>query len=139
MNDKTLRHVLNLRKEIAPIWVKADPTWHVGDPIQTENCPYTADELRDDGWVGMYHPEQPELTVPKEHMKIKVVVSCSNANGEPDFFPCAVVVSQEEYDNGEHYDQAIEIAVGENYEAPFFAYDENDEGFKWFKEKYLTD
>ena len=57
---------------------------------------------------------------------VKCVVACRNANGEPDFFPCTVNASQEQYDEGEHYDEAEQIAAEQGYEKPFLVYDEND-------------
>jgi hypothetical protein len=64
-------------------------------------------------------------------MKIKCVVACVNAQGEPDF--CCVIVecSQEQYELGEHYDRARQAASDGGYENPMLVYDEND-GPRWF-------
>ncbi|MFA7219056.1 MAG: hypothetical protein WC119_00830 [Synergistaceae bacterium] len=58
-------------------------------------------------------------------MKVKCTVACVNANGEPDFHFVTVKCTQEQYDNGDHYDAAKQDAEKEGYE-PFLAYDEND-------------
>jgi hypothetical protein len=59
-------------------------------------------------------------------MDIRCVVACKNASGQPDFFGCTLTATQEEYDNGEHYDAAAVAAEEEGYEGPFVVYDEND-------------
>lgn len=58
-------------------------------------------------------------------MTIKCIVAAVNASGEPDFFFCKVECSKEQYDNGEHYEAAEELAEEEGYE-PKLAYDERD-------------
>jgi hypothetical protein len=66
------------------------------------------------------------------NMKVTCVVACANSNGEPDFYPCIVDCSQEQYDNGEHYDAAKDAAADAGYE-PYLAYDHNDAGFAMLK------
>jgi hypothetical protein len=61
-------------------------------------------------------------------MSIKCVVSCTNSNGEPDFWACYVGCNQKQYDNGDHYEVAKQAAEAEGYE-PHLVYDENDPGF----------
>lgn len=63
-------------------------------------------------------------------MKIKCVVSCRNAGGEPDFFPAIVELTQEQYDEGEHYEKADDEAAGAGYDTGYLVYDEND-GPSW--------
>ncbi|WP_018079315.1 hypothetical protein [Thiobacillus denitrificans] len=63
-------------------------------------------------------------------MKIKVFVLCKNASGEPIFHAVELEVTQAEYDNGEHYEKAIEDAEEEGYEPPFEAFDQNDPAAK---------
>lgn len=72
-------------------------------------------------------------------MKIKVIVACENASGEPDFHYCTVVCTKEDYEQGFHYQVAEYQAKEEGY-TPFLAYDENDDAgqlllplFKWSK------
>ena len=60
-------------------------------------------------------------------MKIKCVVACTNAQGDPDLFSCVVECSKEQYDNGDHYDMAKDLARDDDYEGPdMVAFDEND-------------
>lgn len=58
-----------------------------------------------------------------------VAVVGHNANGEPDVFMTEVVCSQEQFDNGEHYDLAKEQAVAEDFD-PSIAFDPNDEAWR---------
>lgn len=72
-------------------------------------------------------------------MQIKCVVACDNSEGIPDFFPCVVECSQEEYDEGNHYDSAREMALDANYGGKMVVYDEND-GPEWlFKQLHPAD
>lgn len=70
-------------------------------------------------------------------MIIKCVVAAHNGMGEPDFFFCLVECSEEQYDNGDHYDRAEELADAEGYEGPKVTFDEKDgpdflfERFAW--------
>jgi hypothetical protein len=59
-------------------------------------------------------------------MQLRCIVACHNASGAPDFYPCTVEVSLEQYDEGEHYERAEEKARDSGYEGPMLAYDEND-------------
>lgn len=59
-------------------------------------------------------------------MKIRCVVSCVTADGTPSFFPCEVEVTQEEYNNGSHYDMAKDMAFEADFEQCGVVYDEND-------------
>ena len=60
----------------------------------------------------------------------KVIVLCTNAEGAPEFHSCTPEVTQEQYDNGEHYDLAKENAEDNGYEEPMVAFDENDPAAK---------
>jgi hypothetical protein len=55
----------------------------------------------------------------------KVMVACTNSNGEPDFFFCKIRCTPEQYNNGQHYVCAEQAAIDEGYE-PRMAFDEND-------------
>lgn len=72
---------------------------------------------------------------PKEVPHIKVVVACTNANGEPDFTFCVVKHRQEQYDEGDHYDAAINQACENGYEGDMVCYDQND-GPAWLFEHF---
>lgn len=69
-------------------------------------------------------------------MEIKCVVACRNCEGVPDFYFCKVKCSQEQYDNGEHYEIAEDAASKEGYEGPLLAYDEND-GPDWLFDHFV--
>jgi hypothetical protein len=62
-------------------------------------------------------------------MIIKCLVACTNSNGEPELLHIPVECSQEEYDNGKHYEKAKAAAEDEGYESPVWVADENDPGF----------
>jgi hypothetical protein len=59
-------------------------------------------------------------------MQIKVVVSCRACDGTPDFFATTIECSQEDYDEGEHYELAADRACEAGYEEISICYDEND-------------
>ena len=51
-------------------------------------------------------------------MHVNCVVACRNASGVPDFFACAVEVTQAEHDEGDHYDRAQERAAEAGFAKP---------------------
>jgi hypothetical protein len=57
----------------------------------------------------------------------KVMIACTNANGESDMFVCAVEVSDSEYQNGVHYDLAKVVAEENGYEAPYVCFDQHEQ------------
>lgn len=57
---------------------------------------------------------------------IKVAVIASDAMGSPTFLMSEHVVTQDEYDNGVHYERAKELAYDEEYEGPMSAFDSRD-------------
>ncbi|MEL0637663.1 hypothetical protein V6259_12920 [Marinomonas sp. TI.3.20] len=59
-------------------------------------------------------------------MNIKFNVACYNANGEADFFPCDVTVTQEQFEDGQHINMAEALAAAEGYEAPYVCFLESD-------------
>ena len=69
-------------------------------------------------------------------MTIKCVVACRNAEGVSDFYFCKVDCTQEEYDNGSHYELAENSAISEGYEGPYVAFDEND-GPDWLFDHFV--
>lgn len=61
-----------------------------------------------------------------EKMNIKVAVACSDSAGTPSFFITTVAVTQEEYDDGFHYELAQDDAIEEGFESPFVCFDESE-------------
>ena len=59
---------------------------------------------------------------------IKCVVACINSNGEPDFFFVKISGTEDQINDGYHYDMAKKYCNSEGYES-HLAYDENDCGF----------
>lgn len=55
-----------------------------------------------------------------------VVVMCRNAEGAPDFHTCGCAVTQEEYDEGMHYDMAMKNATDNGFENVCMAFDASD-------------
>ena len=64
--------------------------------------------------------------------EIKVVVSCRNSNGQPDFYFTTVSVNENAYNDGTHYDIAEEDARLAGYDV-FCSFDEKDPAFKYIK------
>lgn len=58
---------------------------------------------------------------------VKVAVVCVNANGEPDIHTCSPEVTEEQIDNGHHYDLAKQNAVFNGYREPMIAFDLKDD------------
>lgn len=58
--------------------------------------------------------------------RVKVIVLCRNSAGESEFHSCTPEVTQEQYDNGDHYDLAKENAADNGFEEPMVAFDQND-------------
>lgn len=76
----------------------------------------------------------------------KVVVLCTNANGDPSFHTCTPSVTQAGLDEGEHYELAKENARDTGYEGPMLAFDSMDEAahqlgdiVKWLSEDDLRE
>ncbi len=59
-------------------------------------------------------------------MTIKCVVAGYNANGEPDFYFCKVRCTEQQMDNGDHYDRARRAASENGYEGSAVSIDEFD-------------
>jgi len=58
-------------------------------------------------------------------MIINMVVAANGFDG-PDLYFCKIECSQEQYDNGDHYERAKEAASDNGYEGPMVAFDQND-------------
>lgn len=57
---------------------------------------------------------------------MKCAVFCRNASGEPDIFYCQIDAHPIAVQDGEHYEQAVQLAIAKGYEGPFLACDEYD-------------
>jgi hypothetical protein len=74
-------------------------------------------------------------------VKIKVLVFCTNASGTPDIYRTERTVSEDQYEQGQHYyDAAMEAAL-KGYEEPWVFVDAQDvrgmdieEAVKWLKD-----
>lgn len=55
---------------------------------------------------------------------VVVVTTCITSDGTPDFALNEIEVTQEEYDNGVHYDRADDRLIDAGYEEPFVHFDE---------------
>lgn len=67
-----------------------------------------------------------------------VIVACRDAGGSPTMVGYYVKVTQEEYDNGDHYDKAYELAEADGYEGNFIGYDNSEHGDIIAMAEYLT-
>jgi hypothetical protein len=76
--------------------------------------------------IELTHEENvmPQLLYPK------VIVLCTNSNGEPEFHSCAPEATQQQIDDGAHYDLAKENAGFNGYSEPMMAFDANDQAAK---------
>lgn len=61
---------------------------------------------------------------------MKVIVLCTNSQGVPEFYGCAVQATADEYAEGQHYEMAKAQAQREGYEAPMMAFDGGDTAAK---------
>lgn len=72
-------------------------------------------------------------------MALKVVVSCQDAWGVPNFVGCTVHCTEEQYSAGEHYSRALNYAVENGYDTKdSVVYDERDGFLKWLFENVDT-
>jgi hypothetical protein len=58
--------------------------------------------------------------------RIAIVTACTRADGLPDFAITNVEVTQEEYENGVHFDLAEQLLAEQDYEKPFVHFDQYD-------------
>ena len=65
-------------------------------------------------------------------MNIKCIVACHNSNGEPDLFFVKVEATEDQIENGEHYDRARREAELCGYDAGITSvtFDESDSAGK---------
>ncbi|ABM97002.1 hypothetical protein [Methylibium petroleiphilum] len=61
-----------------------------------------------------------------ETRPVKVIVLCRNSEGAPEFHTCAPECTEDQVENGEHYELAKENAGFNGYEEPMIAFDAND-------------
>jgi hypothetical protein len=64
-------------------------------------------------------------TVKNGVVKVKIVVACTNANGDADLFFFVMKIAEEHYNNGDHYDAAKDHAEANGYEAPMVVFDDS--------------
>jgi len=57
---------------------------------------------------------------------IRCIIACTNSNGEPELAHTTVNCTEEEIENGEHYDVAKEQVEDQGYENPCWATDEDN-------------
>ena len=70
-------------------------------------------------------------------MIVKCVVACMTTDGA-DFYFCKVRCSEQDYDNGEHYEIAEAAAENKGNDRPMVTYDEND-GPDWLFDPFDWD
>lgn len=63
-------------------------------------------------------------TLINEH---NVAVACYNANGDADLVVVTTRVTEEQYQNGEHYDLATTSVEKDDYCGPFVCFDEHEQ------------
>lgn len=66
---------------------------------------------------------------------INVVVAGVQPDGVPGFLPVRILTTKDAYENGDHYDRAVEEALDRGWERPLLAYDEND-GPSWLFDQF---
>lgn len=62
----------------------------------------------------------------KEKVRVKTMVVCRNAEGNPDVYETVIELSQLDYALGLHFDRAEAGAAEAGYEAPMLACDEHE-------------
>lgn len=78
-----------------------------------------------------------KIVKPNGKITLKMVVACTNANGDADlFFFILDDVPEDRYDLGEHFDAAMEHAENEGYDHPMVVFDDTmpvalEEIFVW--------
>ena len=63
---------------------------------------------------------------PNGKRPVAVVTACTRADGCPDFTFTEVEVTQQEYDNGVHYDLAAQSLAERGYEKPYVHFDDRE-------------
>jgi hypothetical protein len=71
--------------------------------------------------------EVEELESKEKKIVVKCAVTGHNSNGSPDIFFTKTKVTQEDYDNGKHYELALEDADSTSFDGQT-VFDENDDG-----------
>lgn len=80
----------------------------------------------------MVRPESPPppKKEPEPTREVRCVVACQGCDGPTLYNVTVAGITQEAFDNGEHYDRAKEDAEESDYEEPFVVFDEED-GPEW--------
>lgn len=60
--------------------------------------------------------------------EVRVAVACTGASGEPEMPVFTVRVTDLEFDHGQHYLKAQEMAEDDRYEGPFVCFDDHEQG-----------
>jgi hypothetical protein len=60
------------------------------------------------------------------NITVTILVACINANGEADMVAVEPTVTQDQIDDGFHYEQAILMARDLGYAAPFVPFDQKE-------------
>lgn len=60
--------------------------------------------------------------------EVRVAVACTGASGEPEMPVFTVRVTDLEFDDGQHYLKAQEMAEDDRYEGPFVCFDDHEQG-----------
>ena len=68
---------------------------------------------------------------------VRVLVLGTTGEGS-EFYGATVDVTQEQYDEGEHYELAKELAREQSFEEPMMAFDENDVAAKQLGADFQT-
>lgn len=107
----------------------------VKDPSDPSGKLFTTDispESRQKAWDSRYVTFEEWVKFKKSDargdLQLKMIVACIDASGKPELHSCEVTVTKEEYDQGKHYDMAVENAEFNSYEGPMIAFDPVDLG-----------
>lgn len=69
--------------------------------------------------------------------RLRVIVLCSNSNGEPEFHSCMPEVTESEKRDGVHYERAKENAQWSGFAPPMIAFDGTDPAAKQLGDLHL--
>lgn len=82
-----------------------------------------------DALLGFRHADAtrvPPDADPGEVLHVKTVTACTNSEGSPDFTFSVIRCTQDQYDEGDHYEAAKDQAREDGYEGEMVVFDEND-------------
>jgi hypothetical protein len=67
--------------------------------------------------------------------RVHCVIVCRDANGSPAFTSVAVLCTEAQFREGDHYDAARDWAIEQRYEGPWIVFDQDD-GPEWLFEHF---